>query len=57
MFICKFLDVMIVDKVLGALAVILSLSDRYAARTPSMQGYTDAHIVSECHHVSWSYAV
>lgn len=52
MFVCVLLDVMIVDKVLGASAVILSHTDRYAARTPSRQCYTDPHIDSSCAWVS-----
>ena len=41
--VCVFLDVMIVDKVLGARAVNLSHTDRYAARTPSRRRHMDAH--------------
>lgn len=45
-FVCVFFfDVMIVDKVLGARAVNLSHTDRYAARTPSGLRHMDAHIV------------
>lgn len=43
MFMCAFRDVMIVDKVLGAWAVNLSRTDRYAACTPSRQRHMDEH--------------
>lgn len=59
MFVCVLLDVMMVDKVLGASAVILSHTDRYAARTPSRQCYADPHSLFMCVslHANWSYAV
>lgn len=45
---CVFLDVMIVDKVLGARAVNPSHTDRYAAPTPSRQHHMDAHSACAC---------
>lgn len=47
-FMCVTLDMMIVDKVLGAWAVNLSHIDRYAVCTPSRQRHLDAHAACAC---------